>query len=1140
MLSSRGGLLVLPNLASYKRRDGMMTSQKILVCGIFSFFLTQVSDSQWTSTSGASGSVRCMCIKGSDIFAGTAGDGAFRSTDNGAHWVRADSGLMYPFVYSLAYSDSFLFAGTNAGVYRSENSGLRWTIPGGALNDSVIASLVVFNAIIIAGAFPGAFRSTNYAMSWMNFGGPLNNKIVLSLSASGGVALAGTLTDGIYRLSPSGTSWIHADSGLSGSAVNSIAGSGTTFLAGTSSGIFRTTDSARSWVASGLTGLIVQSLVLDGTLALGGTFGDGVWLSTNGGTIWAPINEGLPDSGVYSLGISGDMILAGTATSGIWKRPLSEVIAPQVVPILASPDDSSIILRNSAFLKWRRVPFSTSYQVQFSSLLDSLANAQVVETSDTMFQLTDSFSYGTRYFWRVRGKNFVAPGPFSDTWTFATLIAVPVLIEPGANGVNVSLPVSFTWQHPGGNPTKYRLQVSTSPGFSTPVFDDSLTTNSVQIPLSTRSTYYWRVRAKNIFGWGEWSDSTRRFSTIPDLPGASQLISPQDTALNVPNPVSFSWRVDTGATNYHLLVFDSLQDTIVNDSSLQTNASSGHFLQNAHTYYWRVRARNAAGLGPFSSTWQFATSQGQAVPTLISPADGIAAVTVPAVLSWNQSAGATLYHIQIGLDATFTYLAINDSIVSGTTYNAASLAFNNRYYWHVAGIGGGGTSAWSSVFSFSTVSTTNVVSPQLSFSPNPSSNTEYRLVSLPGVSPATVSDFIVGAGERQQYDWRVFRDNGSASGNYLDELGSSDPVRPGEGYWLIRRNNVVISRTNATMPALRTDGTYPVVLQAGYNIIANPFEKPVGWSDVLRANGLTAPARVRTYADGRYDSSDVLLMPFKGYYFVRPAGADTLRIPYPFGPQNAHPTEAAPIEWRVQILLQSDINSDGLNFIGISPAARVDQDDLDEYKPPLVFDQGFLYFSRPEWHGVVDNFSSDFRPEVGEGQSWSLEVRNPRKSPSVIRLAGIEEIPSEYDVALIDLQHGTSIDLRRTREYGFRPATVQSHFKIVVGPEAFVAKEAAGSLPKAFALDQNYPNPFNPVTTISYAVPEESFVTLDVYTVLGELVSELVHGHTSPGYKAVEFDAHGIASGVYFYRLVARSPAGSHLFTRTKKLVLLR
>lgn len=89
-------------------------------------------------------------------------------------------------------------------------------------------------------------------------------------------------------------------------------------------------------------------------------------------------------------------------------------------------------------------------------------------------------------------------------------------------------------------------------------------------------------------------------------------------------------------------------------------------------------------------------------------------------------------------------------------------------------------------------------------------------------------------------------------------------------------------------------------------------------------------------------------------------------------------------------------------------------------------------------------------------------------------------------------------------------------------------------LPHEFSLSQNYPNPFNPTTVISYQLSAGSDVTLKVYDVLGREVATLVNQKQSAGKYSVTFDGSKLASGVYFYRLVAGS------YIAVKKLVLLK
>ena len=79
------------------------------------------------------------------------------------------------------------------------------------------------------------------------------------------------------------------------------------------------------------------------------------------------------------------------------------------------------------------------------------------------------------------------------------------------------------------------------------------------------------------------------------------------------------------------------------------------------------------------------------------------------------------------------------------------------------------------------------------------------------------------------------------------------------------------------------------------------------------------------------------------------------------------------------------------------------------------------------------------------------------------------------------------------------------------------------SQPAQFRLDQNYPNPFNPSTKISYSVPEQSFVSIQVYNITGQEVMSLVNGIQSAGLHQVVFNAKNLSSGIYIARMTAGS-----------------
>ncbi len=97
------------------------------------------------------------------------------------------------------------------------------------------------------------------------------------------------------------------------------------------------------------------------------------------------------------------------------------------------------------------------------------------------------------------------------------------------------------------------------------------------------------------------------------------------------------------------------------------------------------------------------------------------------------------------------------------------------------------------------------------------------------------------------------------------------------------------------------------------------------------------------------------------------------------------------------------------------------------------------------------------------------------------------------------------------------------------------------SMASSYFLSQNYPNPFNPSTYIKFKIANTEFVSLKIYDVLGKEIAVLINEEKEPGEYEINFNAAGLTSGVYFYKLSA-TPVGGQpgSFTETKKMILLR
>ena len=129
------------------------------------------------------------------------------------------------------------------------------------------------------------------------------------------------------------------------------------------------------------------------------------------------------------------------------------------------------------------------------------------------------------------------------------------------------------------------------------------------------------------------------------------------------------------------------------------------------------------------------------------------------------------------------------------------------------------------------------------------------------------------------------------------------------------------------------------------------------------------------------------------------------------------------------------------------------------------------------------------------------------------------------------------MDVYTSDDINFEVITYSNNTKQVhsiVVNSSTVNNESEGTRPNKISLNQNYPNPFNPSTQIQYALPEVTLVTLEVFNSVGQKVMTLVNGQKSAGYHIATFDASGLSSGVYLYKLTTPS------FTQTKKMLLIK
>ena len=111
------------------------------------------------------------------------------------------------------------------------------------------------------------------------------------------------------------------------------------------------------------------------------------------------------------------------------------------------------------------------------------------------------------------------------------------------------------------------------------------------------------------------------------------------------------------------------------------------------------------------------------------------------------------------------------------------------------------------------------------------------------------------------------------------------------------------------------------------------------------------------------------------------------------------------------------------------------------------------------------------------------------------------------------------------------PSLAEGLWQRPLGSLLSVREDAA---PSNFFLNQNYPNPFNPITSVSYSLPQASFVTFKIYNILGEEIATLINEQQAGGIHQLKFDGSQFGSGTYIYRITAGK------FAQAKKMVIIK
>jgi hypothetical protein len=397
-----------------------------------------------------------------------------------------------------------------------------------------------------------------------------------------------------------------------------------------------------------------------------------------------------------------------------------------------------------------------------------------------------------------------------------------------------------------------------------------------------------------------------------------------------------------------------------------------------------------------------------------------------------------------------------------------------------------------------------------------------------------------------EYDRSVWRygtyDPATDAYREPDQSPGSAPATPGQGFWIITRDAATI-----TVSGHSTDlgQNVSLVLQPGFNQVANPFAFPVRFADLIR------PSEIQDNLIGwngtGYAHGLTELEPARGYWLNNTgSGSATIEIP----PVGASPAPRGPRQspgvlaqgeagWSVHVQASAGRYVDCDNRFGMRREATPERDVFDfSDAPPPPAGYVTLSFLCDDGHRLL----TDYRPEDPEGAIWKMTFGSDQVGESYrIRFSPDRDLPAGWMLTAFEGKGVCEINLL---EHGEIAGTVGTStqgrvWSVSAGTPEFVesVRQEMRADVTAFRFGRPFPNPSSS-PSFDLEVPREVDVRIRVYDVGGRLVRTLLDDRRTQGAYRIIWDGtdrNGVqaAAGVYFVKVQAGTFAGS------RKVVLL-
>ena len=439
------------------------------------------------------------------------------------------------------------------------------------------------------------------------------------------------------------------------------------------------------------------------------------------GASYVPASD-LPEGPIYWRVASEDGLGNRSAYSAAddFTVDVTAPAVPVLVPVTPDPTNN-----RRPSLSWGAVTGAARYQLQISTYPSFSSPLVDVSVAGTSYIPGSDLSEGTIY-WRVASEdglgNRSAYSAADDFVVDVTAPAVPVLVPVTPDPTNNRRP-SLSWGAVTGA-ARYQLQISTHPGFSSPLVDVSVAGASY-VPASDfpEGTIYWRVASEDGLGNRSAYSAADDFTVDMTAPAVPVLVPVTPDPTNNRRP-SLTWGAVTGAARYQLQISinPGFSSPLVDMSVAGASYAPASDLPEG-TIYWRVASEDGLGnRSAYSAADDFVVDvTAPAVPVLV-PVTPDPTSNRRSSLSWGAVTGAAQHQLQISTHPSFSSPLVDVS-VAGVSYVPASDLPEGTIYWRVASEDGlGNRSAFSAADDFVVDVTAPAVPVLVPVTPDPTSN----------------------------------------------------------------------------------------------------------------------------------------------------------------------------------------------------------------------------------------------------------------------------------------------------------------------------------------------------------------------------------------------------------------------------------